>query len=90
MLFVRNPAFGGTPGPQGCFPAGKRVAKVKGGKMVSLLAFRGISVLFLIRRVLFFSEIPAGRQSFRASWTEMIRSMQGKRLPNLPAFLETE
>jgi hypothetical protein len=33
MLFVRNPAKGGTPGPQACFPTGKRVAKVKGGKM---------------------------------------------------------
>jgi hypothetical protein len=29
MLFVRNAL---APGPQGCFPAGKRVAKVKGGK----------------------------------------------------------
>jgi hypothetical protein len=28
MLFVRNAV---VPGPQGYFPAGKRVAKVKGG-----------------------------------------------------------
>jgi hypothetical protein len=29
MLFPRNPAKGGTSGPQACFLAGKRIAKVK-------------------------------------------------------------
>jgi hypothetical protein len=32
MLFVHNPAKGGTSGPQACFLAGKRIAKVKGVK----------------------------------------------------------
>jgi hypothetical protein len=32
MLFPRNPAKGGTSGPQACFLAGKRIAKVKVGK----------------------------------------------------------
>jgi len=42
MLFPRNPAKGGTSGPQACFAAEKKIAKVKMGKGTSPFDFESI------------------------------------------------
>jgi hypothetical protein len=52
----------------------------------SLLAFRGILVLFLMIGWVFLSEMPGGRQSIRVFLLKHIGSKQGKRSLNLPIF----
>jgi hypothetical protein len=47
MLFPRNPAKGGTSGPQACFFAEKGIEKVKVGKLSAVGKPLFLSPLFL-------------------------------------------